>query len=51
MSDITKKNLTEIVKLIKNKEVKSFDVTNAFINNIIKDKKLNSIITKCFESA
>ena len=51
MSDITKKNLTEIVKLIKNKEVKSFDVTNAFINNIKKDKKLNSIITKCFESA
>jgi len=51
MSDFTKKSLTEIVKLIKKKEVKSLEVTESFINNINKDIKLNSFITKCSEEA
>ena len=51
MSDITKKNLSEIVNLIKKKEIKSEEVTTAFIDNIKKDKKLNSFITNCNEQA
>ena len=51
MSDITKKSLTEIVNLIKKKEVKSEEVTLSFIKNIDKDKKLNSFITKCSDQA
>jgi aspartyl-tRNA(Asn)/glutamyl-tRNA(Gln) amidotransferase subunit A len=51
MSDITKKSLTEIVNLIKNKEIKSEEVTASFIENIKKDKKLNSFITNCSEQA
>ena len=44
MSDITKKALTEIVNLIKKKEIKSEEVTISFIDNIKKDKKLNSLL-------
>ena len=51
MSDITKKSLTEIVRLIKKKEIKSEEVTTSFIDNIKKDKKLNSFITNCNEQA
>ena len=51
MSELTKKNLTEIANLIKKKEIKSEEVTQSFIKNIEKDKKLNSFITKCCESA
>jgi len=51
MSDITKKSLTEIINLIKKKEIKSEEVTKSFVNNIEKDKKLNSFITKCNEAA
>ena len=51
MSSITKKNLTEIVKLIKKKEIKSEELTQSFIDNIEKDKKLNAFITKCSETA
>jgi aspartyl-tRNA(Asn)/glutamyl-tRNA(Gln) amidotransferase subunit A len=51
MSDITKKSLTEIVSLIKKKEIKSEEVTVSFIHNIKKDKKLNSFITNCDEQA
>jgi aspartyl-tRNA(Asn)/glutamyl-tRNA(Gln) amidotransferase subunit A len=51
MSDITKKSLTEIIKLIKKKEIKSEEVTDSFIKNINNDKKLNSIITNCSEDA
>ena len=51
MSDITNKSLTEIVDLIKKKEIKSEEVTNAYINNIKKGKKLNSFITECCDSA
>ncbi len=51
MSELTKKSLTEIANLIKKKEIKSEEVTQSFIKNIEKDKKLNSFITKCSESA
>jgi len=51
MSDITKKSLTEIVNLIKKKEIKSEEVTASFIDNIRKDKKLNSFITNHNEQA
>ena len=51
MSDISKKNLTEIVDLIKKKEIKSEEVTTSFIKNINNDKKLNSFITNCSEQA
>ena len=47
MLDLTKKSLTEIVSLIKKKEIKSEEVTNLFIKNIKNDKKLNSFITNC----
>ena len=51
MADLTKKSLTEIVSLIKKKEIKSEEVTNLFIKNIENDKKLNSFITNCNEQA
>ena len=51
MTDITNNSLTEIVDLIKKKEIKSEEVTNAYIKNIKKGKKLNSIITESFEIA
>ena len=51
MSDVAKKSLTEIVNLIKKKEIKSEEVTASFIDNIKKDKKLNSFITNCNEQA
>ena len=51
MSDITKKSLTEIVRLIKKKEIKSEELSQSFIKNINNDKKLNSFITNCSEQA
>ena len=39
MADLTKKSLTDIVSLIKKKEIKSEYVTNLFIKNIENDKK------------
>ena len=51
MSEITKKSLTEIVGLIKKKEIKSEELTTSFIENIDKGKKLNSFITNCSEQA
>ena len=51
MPDITKKSLTEIISLIKKKEVKSEEITQSFIKNIDSDKKLNSFITNCSEQA
>ncbi|MBD1138056.1 Asp-tRNA(Asn)/Glu-tRNA(Gln) amidotransferase subunit GatA [Pelagibacterales bacterium SAG-MED41] len=51
MADLTKKSLTEIVSLIKKKEIKSEEVTNLFIKNIENDKKLNSFITNSNEHA
>ena len=51
MSELTKKSLTEIANLIKKKEIKSEELTKSFIKNIEKDKKLNSFVTECSESA
>ena len=51
MPDITKKSLTEIVSLIKKKEIKSEELTLSFIKNINNDKKLNSFITNCSDQA
>jgi aspartyl-tRNA(Asn)/glutamyl-tRNA(Gln) amidotransferase subunit A len=51
MSDITNKSLTEIVNLIKKKEIKSEEVTKAYIGNIKNGKKLNSFITESFDGA
>ena len=51
MSDITNKSLTEIVSLIKKKEIKSEELTNAYIENIKNGKKLNSFITESFDNA
>jgi aspartyl-tRNA(Asn)/glutamyl-tRNA(Gln) amidotransferase subunit A len=51
MSDITNNSLTEIVDLIKKKEIKSEEVTNAYISNVKKGKKLNSFITESFDNA
>ena len=51
MPELTKKSLTEIVNLIKKKEIKSEELTLSFIKNIEKDKKLNSFVTKCSDLA
>ena len=51
MPDITNNSLTEIVELIKKKEIKSEEVTTAYINNIKKGKKLNSFISESFDIA
>ena len=51
MSDITQKSLTEIVRLIKKKEIKSLEITESFVKNINNGKKLNSFITNCTEDA
>ncbi len=51
MQDITKKSLTEIVNLVKKKELKSEEIVHSYVTNINKDKKLNSFITKCLDSA
>ena len=47
MSELTKKSLSELANLIKKKEIKSEELTKSFIENIKKDKKLNSFITHC----
>ena len=49
MSEIIKKNLSEIIDLIKKKEIKSEELANLYINKLNKSKKLNSYITTCFE--
>jgi len=51
MIDLTKNNLLENVSLIKKKEIKSEELTLAYVQNIKKGKKLNSFITECCESA
>jgi len=51
MSDLNKKSLSEIVNLIKTKKISSLEITNHFIKNIEKGKKLNSFITTCFEES
>ena len=49
MSEIIKKNLSEIIDLIKKKEIKSEELANLYIDKVNKSKKLNSYITTCFE--
>jgi len=49
MSEILKKNLSEIIDLIKKKEIKSEELANLYIDKINKSEKLNSYITTCFE--
>ena len=49
MSEIIKKNLSEIIDLIKKKEIKSEELVNLYIDKVNKSKKLNSYITTCFE--
>ena len=51
MSDIAKKSLTQIIRLIKKKEIKSEELTQSFVKNINNDKKLNAFISKCTEEA
>ena len=51
MSDLNQNTLSEIVKLIKTKKVSSLEVTNHFIRNIEKGKKLNSFITTCLDDS
>ena len=49
MSEIIKKNLSEIIDLIKKKEIKSEELASLYIDKVNKSKKLNSYITTCFE--
>ena len=49
MSEILRKNLSEIIDLIKKKEIKSEELANLYIDKVNKSKKLNSYITTCFE--
>jgi len=51
MTDLTKNSLTQSVNLIRKKEIKSEELTLAYIQNINKGKKLNSFITECLELA
>tara|TARA_Y100001960_G_scaffold186299_1_gene195301 strand:- start:866 stop:2320 length:1455 start_codon:yes stop_codon:yes gene_type:complete len=51
MSNISKLSLTKLVAGIKKKDFTSVEVTEAFINNSNKSKKLNTYITECFEQA
>ena len=49
MSEIIKKNLSELIDLIKKKEIKSEELANLYIDKVNRSKKLNSYITTCFE--
>ena len=51
MTNLTKNSLKENVNLIKKKEIKSEELTLAYVQNIKKGKKLNSFITECCDSA
>ena len=51
MSKISELSLTKIVNGIKKKEFTSLEVTNEFIENSKKSRKLNSYITECFDDA
>ncbi|MAV55907.1 MAG: Asp-tRNA(Asn)/Glu-tRNA(Gln) amidotransferase GatCAB subunit A [Candidatus Pelagibacter sp.] len=51
MSDFNQNSLSDIVNLIKTKKISSLEITNHFIKNIEKGKKLNSFITTCFEES
>ena len=49
MVDLNNISLTEIVKLVKLKIVSALELTNHYIKNIEKGKKLNCFITTCFD--
>ena len=51
MLDLNQNSLSQIVNLIKTKKISAFEVTNHFIKNIEKGKKLNSFITTCFDES
>jgi len=51
MSNILKLSLTEIVNGIKKKIFSSEEVTEVFVDNSKKSKKLNSYITECFDES
>ncbi len=51
MSNLSDKTLTELVGLIKSKQIKSEELTNEFITNSQKGKKLNTYITESFDIA
>ena len=51
MSELTNKSLTELVSLIKSKELKSEDLTKYFIDNCNKGEKLNAFVTNAFDYA
>ena len=48
MSEIIKKNLSELIDLIKKKDIKSEELTNLYIDKANKSKKLNSYIKTQF---
>ncbi len=50
MSEIIKKNLSEIIELIKKKEIKSEELAQIYIDEANKSKKLNSFINTCFDN-
>lgn len=51
MTDLTKLTLLQAREKLLNKEVSSVELTQAFINNIEKNKKLNAFITTTFDLA
>jgi len=51
MSNLSDKTLTELVGLIKSKQIKSEELTDEFIANSQKGKKLNAYITESFDAA
>ena len=51
MSNISELTLKKIVDGIKKKEFSSEEVTNSFVENSKKSKKLNTYITECFDEA
>mgnify|MGYP003341720116 FL=1 len=51
MSDITTQNLKDIVDQVKSKKISSVELTQSYIKNIEKGKKLNAFVTTTFEQA
>ncbi len=51
MSNISDLSLSQIVKGIKKKDFTSEEVTESYINNSKRSKKLNTYITECFSEA
>ena len=51
MSELTKLTLLQAREKLIKKEVSSVELTNEFIKNIEKNKRLNALITTNFEKA